>query len=73
MNEGFAEYPPNLNSTSIHFIFSGKWIYQKKIETMIYWRDECVSLLDHSYHIVLSSRNELPLSLALAEGVKKRK
>ena len=38
INEGFAEYLPNLDSTSIHLNFSGKWklIWKKSDYDMTY-------------------------------------
>ncbi len=36
-------------------------------------REECVALLDHSYHTVLSSKSETPLNVLLMEGLLKRR
>ena len=51
-------------------------MWEEKIVEMLLTgmcREECVALLDHSYHTVLSSRSETSLNILLMEGLVKRR
>jgi len=73
-----ASKPSTISCSCLHpeewcVLCLGRRNHKQKLDPFNQSREETVALLDHSYHVVLSSRNEVPLSLALSEGVKNKK
>jgi len=51
----------------------GRYSHKQKVDIYTQSRQECLALLDHGYHAVLSRKSDIPLNHALMEGIAKKK